>query len=1534
MATRDDYDGYVGDDTDIDASESTQFADYDTERAGASHPGSKRAEFDDYDSADYDNDAYEGFAGRDRDRPSDLDAEHGELATEHATSEIHDPGEDRGAEHGATSATGQLMDALAQYRSASNPLSPVRGDPESRDVDDMDAQLAALEPAIDSVLNAWAPEGSPLAEVRQELHFGIVNMLYKQAAGLHRDMNHDAMYLRDMLNITTDSEVTDQQVMEKTERVVRLYDHVGAFERLHSAAAYHYLRRTGETWRPHTKRDYNGTQEDYRGAFSSGRAALNAARDARRPLVYAGIGSRETPPEALAVMTDMADELARHGAVLRSGAARGADQAFERGANAAAGLKEIYLPEEGFSRRSSDEAGVTADIPEKAFEIAARIHPAWHKLDNRGCRLQARNVMQVLGADCESPADVVICWTPDGRDRGGTSQAIRLAREHNIPILNLGASERVPTAADAISHVRRTVPHWRLPRALAAETAETATVPPARTVFPDAHHILVAGDAEYGEPNAEEAARLRAIDERIRALETAPSIPREQADAQIAELRNEGAAIERTAAARMNTISDTLEKIRAKHPSVVISALHGTPIGKFAVEWAELHGVRHQTIGIPRPGDLLDTMPQAAPTGSPSELLRAGALERHHAPIARRQQAIRKLNPRGIVTFGEHTSQTQPIQQVAHNHQIPLIAFDRDGQSTAYRAGEVPAPQEPVEARLPTYAGIGATNAPAEARELMRALATELAGQDFLLRSGGAQGSEEAFEAGAVAAQGQRRVYLPADGLPTGPWRGTQPDAAESTFPIPERAYEFAAARHDNWEGLAENTRRQYARNAVEILGDDLATPTDFVVCWTRDGNDTGVTAQALEIAREHNIPVINLGAPDAPGSVEEVMDRLGPLVSPTYEKADVSHDATEDHDVSRDAPAPEYTRTETGAITHSAASLRHAHRHFDRVLEVLGPDATQLADYRAKVAWGLTNVVHYHHARLESSVKYSVGKNPNYEKSDEYATLKPILDELAGLERSTRRHYSEGLGYGAWSAPSRKVAAGENYARTQARSILNRIDRSATEAHHPANARVIVEGAERLPDADYDRLDGFLNRLRARYLDTEQRDITIVSRELRKNDSDILRRWCENNGVHQYVHHADFDRFPEETKYKDAPTARDMEMVNALPPDRYIHIRTPGMKTYIRRHVENFNAQATAAGEPTIKITEKDATTPAPERAVSAPAPIEQTRDAQASTTPEVAPAPTVERPAAAVFPEGPRAAPNNIVSIDPANNPLRFYSKSEGAAATLSNFASEPIRVDGVEWPTVEHYYQSEKLGAVRTNEAESFWSTIRQAKHPAETKSLGRSLPAVQDWDDRKVGVMAEAVAAKFQPGTEAAQALLSTGKRPLVHHEPWGRDGTNGLPLPFWGADEHGNGDNVLGRMLEHCRDQLRAERTPSIDSLAQALPDLGITDPAEDRAIDYLKGLDHYDKSYQAWAQSYRVPDTAVHEEHSARTNAIGEALGRAAKHFNANYARYKPHLDALEITHDSIKKRERTLDITTSHSRAQSQQHERSAMHA
>jgi hypothetical protein len=61
------------------------------------------------------------------------------------------------------------------------------------------------------------------------------------------------------------------------------------------------------------------------------------------------------------------------------------------------------------------------------------------------------------------------------------------------------------------------------------------------------------------------------------------------------------------------------------------------------------------------------------------------------------------------------------------------------------------------------------------------------------------------------------------------------------------------------------------ARNAYHVLGPDLKTPSQFVVCWTPDGcidqagrsRQTGGTVQAVAIATSNGIEVIKLRRPD-----------------------------------------------------------------------------------------------------------------------------------------------------------------------------------------------------------------------------------------------------------------------------------------------------------------------------------------------------------------------------------------------------------------------------------------------------------------------------------------------------------------------------------------------------------------------------------------------------------------------------------------------------------------------------------------------
>ena len=138
---------------------------------------------------------------------------------------------------------------------------------------------------------------------------------------------------------------------------------------------------------------------------------------------YAGIGSRETPRDVLDLMTRIAEKLSRQDWVLRSGGAKGADSAFEKGAG---GWKEIYT---------------TDDCEEWCLEKVEKFVPAdrppLRTMKPFIQKLLGRNMKQVFGPDGNVPSRFVICWTSDGKDAGGTGYAIRAAWDAGIPVFNL-----------------------------------------------------------------------------------------------------------------------------------------------------------------------------------------------------------------------------------------------------------------------------------------------------------------------------------------------------------------------------------------------------------------------------------------------------------------------------------------------------------------------------------------------------------------------------------------------------------------------------------------------------------------------------------------------------------------------------------------------------------------------------------------------------------------------------------------------------------------------------------------------------------------------------------------------------------------------------------------------------------------------------------------------------------------------------------------------------------------------------------------
>lgn len=150
--------------------------------------------------------------------------------------------------------------------------------------------------------------------------------------------------------------------------------------------------------------------------------------------VYTGIGSRITPIEVCRKMTIIAKTMNMHNYTLRSGGAIGADSAFELGST----NKEIYLPWKNFNGNSSE----LYPPSDRAMSLAEKYHSHWKYLKEPAKKLLARNVHQILGHNCDTPTEFVICWCQD-ENKGGTSFALKIAKIYGIKWFNM-SKEFVP----------------------------------------------------------------------------------------------------------------------------------------------------------------------------------------------------------------------------------------------------------------------------------------------------------------------------------------------------------------------------------------------------------------------------------------------------------------------------------------------------------------------------------------------------------------------------------------------------------------------------------------------------------------------------------------------------------------------------------------------------------------------------------------------------------------------------------------------------------------------------------------------------------------------------------------------------------------------------------------------------------------------------------------------------------------------------------------------------------------------------------
>jgi ribA/ribD-fused uncharacterized protein len=135
-------------------------------------------------------------------------------------------------------------------------------------------------------------------------------------------------------------------------------------------------------------------------------------------------------------------------------------------------------------------------------------------------------------------------------------------------------------------------------------------------------------------------------------------------------------------------------------------------------------------------------------------------------------------------------------------------------------------------------------------------------------------------------------------------------------------------------------------------------------------------------------------------------------------------------------------------------------------------------------------------------------------------------------------------------------------------------------------------------------------------------------------------------------------------------------------------------------------------------------------------------------------------------------------------------------------------PFTIDGIAYPTAEHWMMAEKA---RLFDDKMQLANILATEKPAAAKAFGRQVenfdPSV--WEAKKVEIVVKGNVAKFSQNVDLQAFLLATGDKIIVEASP--RDQIWGIGLgpenPLATQPEKWRGQNLLGFALMEVRDIL-------------------------------------------------------------------------------------------------------------------------------
>lgn len=159
------------------------------------------------------------------------------------------------------------------------------------------------------------------------------------------------------------------------------------------------------------------------------------------------------------------------------------------------------------------------------------------------------------------------------------------------------------------------------------------------------------------------------------------------------------------------------------------------------------------------------------------------------------------------------------------------------------------------------YAGIGNPDTPPDILAQMVKIAQKLSGMGYTVRTSGGGPADDTFETNTS----QVEVYLPWKNFnkKTSQYVRNHKDAPSIVKPF-----------HPTFDSMTDAVKAIIARHAHVILGPDLNTPVDFLICWSQDGIEngdkrsikSGYMSIPVALAASRSIPVFNLKNVDAIG--------------------------------------------------------------------------------------------------------------------------------------------------------------------------------------------------------------------------------------------------------------------------------------------------------------------------------------------------------------------------------------------------------------------------------------------------------------------------------------------------------------------------------------------------------------------------------------------------------------------------------------------------------------------------------------------